>query len=205
MVYDVKSFLSGPDDIDFVENGSSAKVCRCYHDQLNNVVVKYFALNGSQESINRKLKEAEKEASTLIKISHPNIVRVFGLTSWNEFCGIVMEEVTGGTLEDLLIGKPNYSISWNLCVKFFAEIANALGYLHNQDPPLVHRDLKPQNVLLMADDLTVKLADFGSVTIAQATGTMSSFQMKSNKQYTLLYCAPELLKNIEIRNCSTDI
>ena len=205
VVYNVNSFLTGPDEIDLVGNGSFAKVRRCFHDQLNTVVVKYFALNGSQDSVNRKLKEAEKEAATLININHPNIVRVFGLTSWNKFCGIVMEEVTGGTLEDLLIGKPNCSISWNLCVKFFAEIANALNYLHNQDPPLVHRDLKPQNVLLMANDLRIKLADFGSVTIAQATKTMSSFQTPSNKQYTPLYCAPELLENIEIRNCSSDI
>ena len=203
VLYDANGFLTGPDDL--VGNGSFAKVRRCYHDQLNTVVVKYFALNGSKDIINQKIKEAEKEAATLINISHPSIVRVFGLTSWNEFCGIVMEEVTGGTLEDLLFGKKDYSISWNVCLKFFAEIANALDYLHNQDPPLVHRDLKPQNVLLMADDLTVKLAGFGSVTIAQATKTMSSFQIKSNKQYTPLYCAPELLKNIEIRNCSSDI
>ena len=205
VVYDVNSFLTGPDEINLVGNGSFAKVRRCHHDQLNTVVVKYFALSGSQESINRKLKEAAKEAATLINISHPNIVRVFGVTSWNEFCGIVMEEVTGGTLEDLLFVKKDYSISWNLCVKFFAEIAKALDYLHNQDPSLVHGDLKPQNVLLMANDLTVKLADFGSVTIVQATEMMSSYQLQSNKQYTPLYCAPELLKNIEIRNCSSDI
>ena len=203
VVYDVNSFLTGLDDL--VGNGSFAKVRRCYHDQLNTVVVKYFALNGSQESINRKLKEAAEEAATLINISHPNIVRVFGVTSWNKFCGIVMEEVTGGTLEDLLFGKKDYSMSWNLCVKLFAEIAKALEHLHNQDPPLVHGDLKPQNVLLMANDLTVKLADFGSVTIVQATEMMSSYQLQSNKQYTPLYSAPELLKNIEIRNCSSDI
>ena len=89
----------------------------------------------------------------------------FGVTSWNKFCGIVMEEVTGGTLEDLLFGKQNYSISWYVCLKFFAEIANALNSLHNQEPPLVHRDLKPQNVLLMANDLTVKVAGFDYVTI----------------------------------------
>ena len=203
VVYDVNSFLTGLDDL--VGNGSFAKVRRCYHDQLNTVVVKYFALNGSQDSINWKLKEAAEEAATLINISHPNIVRVFGVTSWNEFCGIVMEEVTGGTLEDLLFGKKDYSMSWNLCLKLFAEIAKALEHLHNQDPPLVHGDLKPQNVLLMANDLTVKLADFGSVTIVQATEMMSSYQLQSNKQYTPLYSAPELLKNIEMRNCSSDI
>ena len=204
MFYDASSFLIGPDDL--VGNGSFAKVHRCYHDQVKTVVVKYFTLNGSQEAKKRKVKEAKKEAATLKNINHRNIVRVFGVTSWNdEFCGIVMEDGTGGTLEDLLFGKKDCSIFWNLCLKFLAEIANALNYLQNQNPPLVHRDLKPQNVLLMANDSTVKLADFGSVTIVQATEMMSSFQMKSNKQYTPLYCAPELLKNIEIRNCSSDI
>ena len=115
-----------------------------------------------------------------------------------------MEEVTGGTLEDLLFRKVKISMSRPLCLKLCAEIAEAVNYLHNQNPPFVHCDLKPQNVLL-TNDYTVKLADFGAVTIVRATQTTSSFQDLSNNQFTPLYCAPEILKNTYKPKCSSDI
>ena len=59
----------------------------------------------------KKLEDAAKEAVTLININHQNIVKVYGITSWSNYCGIVMEEVTGGTLEDLLFRKVKISMS----------------------------------------------------------------------------------------------
>ena len=115
-----------------------------------------------------------------------------------------MEEVTGGTLEDLLFRKVKISMSQPLCLKLCVEIVDALSYLHNQNPPFVHCGLKPQNVLL-TNDYTVKLADFGAVTIVRATQTTSSFQDLSNNQFTPLYCAPEILKNTYKQKCSSDI
>ena len=204
ITFEASSFLTGPDQTDLVGNGSFAKVRRCYHEKLKTVVVKYFTLNGSQETIDKKLEDAAKEAVTLININHQNIVKVYGITSWSIYCGIVMEEVTGGTLEDLLFQKVKYLLSWPLRLKICFEIADALNYLHNQNPPFVHCDLKPQNVLL-ANDYTVKLADFGAVTIVQATQTTSSFQNLSNNQFTPLYCAPEILRNTYKQKCSSDI
>ena len=202
--FDAKRFLTGPDQYDLIGNGSFAKVRRCYHEKLNTVVVKYFTLDGSQESIDKKLEDAAKEAVTLVNINHLNIVKVYGITSWSIYCGIIMEEVTGGTLEDLLFKKTEYSIAWPLCLNLCVEIADALSYLHNQNPPFVHCDMKPQNVLL-TNDLTVKLADFGAVTVVQATQTTSSFQNLSNNQFTSLYCAPEILSNVHKPKCSCDM
>ena len=202
--FDANSFLTGLDQHDLIGNGSFAKVRRCYHKRLNNVVVKYFTLDGSQESIDKKLEDATKEAITLVNINHQNIVKVYGITSWSKYCGIIMEEVTGGTLEDLLFKKVENSIAWPLCLNLCVEIADALNYLHNQKPPFVHCDMKPQNVLL-TDDFTVKLADFGAVTIVQATQTTLSFQNLSNNQFTPLYCAPEILSNVYKPKCSCDM
>ena len=202
--FDPNNFLTGPDQHDLIGNGSFAKVRRCYHEKLNAVVVKYFTLNGSQKSIDKKLEDAAKEAVTLVNVNHPNIVKVYGITSWSIYCGIIMEEVTGGTLEDLLFEKVENSIAWPLCLKLCVEIADALSYLHNQNPPFVHCDLKPQNVLL-TNDFTVKLADFGAVTVVQATKTTSSFQNLSNNQFTPLYCAPEILSDVDKPKCSCDM
>ena len=202
--FEANSLLTGPDLIDLIGNGSFAKVRRCYHKNLNTVVVKYFALDGSQKFIDEKLEEAAKEAVTLVNINHQNVVKIYGITSWSNYCGIVMEEVTGGTLEDLLFRKVKISITWPLCLKFCVEIADALNYLHNQNPPFVHCDLKPQNILL-TDDFVVKLADFGAVKIVQATGTISSFQNLSNNQFTPLYGAPEILRDVYKAKCSCDI
>ena len=202
--FNAKSFLTGPDQHDLMGNGSFAKVRRCYHKKLNPIVVKYFTLDGSQESIDKKLEDASKEAVTLVNINHQNIVKVYGITSWSIYFGIVMEEVTGGTLEDLLFKNDEYTIAWPACLKLCVEIADALNYLHNQNPPFVHCDLKPQNVLL-TNDFTVKLADFGAVAVVQATGMTSSFQNLSNNQFTPLYCAPEILRNVYKVKCSCDM
>ena len=202
--FDANSFLTGPDQYDLIGNGSFAKVRRCYHKKLNTVVVKYFTLDGSQESIDKKLEDAAKEAVTLVNINQQNIVKVYGITSWSIYCGIIMEEVTGGTLEDLLFKKVENSIAWPLCLKLCVEIAEALNYLHNQNPPFVHCDLKPQNVLL-TNNFTVKLADFGAVTVVQATKTTSTFQNLSNNQFTPLYCAPEILSDVDKPKCSCDM
>ena len=80
-IFEANSFLTGPDQTDLVGNGSFAKVRRCYHKNLKTVVVKYFTLDGSQESIDKKLEDAAKEAVTLININHQNIVKVYGITS----------------------------------------------------------------------------------------------------------------------------
>ena len=79
--FKANSFLTGPDRIDLVGNGSFVKVRRCFYKKLNTVVVKYFTLDGSQESINKKVEDAAEEAVTLVNINHQNIVKVYGITT----------------------------------------------------------------------------------------------------------------------------
>ena len=204
--YHSKEFFTSADDKDLIGCGSYAFVRRCYHHKLNYIVVKYFLLNGSKELIQKKFQDAIKEAKVLGSIHHPNIVRVFGITSWKNCCGIVMEEITGGTLEDLLHEKQTHCLSWKDQLKFFYEISNALSYLHYNNPKksFVHGDLKPQNILL-TKNLTIKLADFGSVAIIHATGMVSSSLNPCSKQYTPLYSAPEFLNDFKKQTCAIDI
>lgn len=106
---------------------------------------------------NRELvRRFRQEARLLARLSHPNIVQVFDLVEEAGRLWIVMELVEGGTLSDA-IGRRG-RIPWPEAVRLVKPIATALGYAHDQG--LVHRDVKPINVLLTPDGVP-KLTDFG--------------------------------------------
>ena len=159
----------------------------------------------------KRMKAATKEANILARLNHKNIVRVLGTAIMEENCFvIVLEYVPCGNLENFLLAdKMNLAIPWKIRLKFFAELANALNYLHYHDPTqsYIHGDIKPQNVLL-GDTLNTKLADFGAISITKTEDTTSSkyTKEKANTQHTLEYTAPEFLKNSTIpRLCSIDV
>ncbi|MGH7727378.1 MAG: Stk1 family PASTA domain-containing Ser/Thr kinase [Vulcanimicrobiaceae bacterium] len=103
------------------------------------------------------------EAQHAAKLSHPNVVNVFDVGREGDRYFIVMELVEGTTLAALLAG--GRALPEALAIDFAAQLAGGLAYAHRQG--IVHRDVKPQNVLVTRDDV-VKLSDFG---IARATST----------------------------------
>ena len=104
-----------------------------------------------------------REAQTLAQLNHPNIVRVYDLVTRGDVDLIVMELVAGGTLTDLIgASEPGRAVR----LRLLAETAAGLGYLHRAG--VVHRDIKPGNVLVSATGVA-KIADFGLVTAAVVT------------------------------------
>ncbi|MFZ5909789.1 MAG: SUMF1/EgtB/PvdO family nonheme iron enzyme [Chloroflexota bacterium] len=104
------------------------------------------------------LKRFEREAKSLGRLSHPNIVPVI---DYGEFEGapyLVMVYLPGGTLKDRL-GKP---IPWREAVQMLLPIAHALEYVHDQN--IINRDIKPSNILLTENGEPL-LTDFGLVKI----------------------------------------
>ena len=208
--FESSDFLTSLNKTDFLGNGSYASVRRCFHNELKNVVVKCVALTGSDDTISSTKSNIEKEAQVLLRLKHKNIIQFHGVTSWNSCYGLVMEEATGYNLEDLFIHKKEIKdISWLLRWRIFHDIASGLDYLHNNfsDQSYIHGDLKLQNILL-SEKLIAKIADYGAVSIAMASGAFSaSFQFKPTKnQYTALYSPPELLKDPLIkRTCEMDV
>ncbi len=141
------------------------------------------------------------------KLKHPNIVRLFGFCSEGSHCYLVQELAEGENIFDIL-HKRRRRLSLAQSVYIGQQICDAMVYLHGQK--LVHRDLKPQNVLLDAKD-NVKICDFGLARIKnsnqkcvqQTPLIQQSFSHYSfryvatvtNTAGTPAYQAPEMLRD----------
>ena len=123
------------------------------------------------------------EARSAARLSHPHVVSVHDQGTDGEHVFLVMELVRGRTLRHLLQER-GAALSPELAVSLLEPVLAALGAAHRAG--LVHRDVKPENVLL-SDDGVVKVADFGLArAVASATSTQSG-----NVMGTVAYVAPE--------------
>ena len=98
----------------------------------------------------------QTESQAVAMLSHPNIVAVYDVSRSRETEYIVMELLDGVTLKQDLREKG--ALSWEETLDFSEQIASALSHAHSKG--LVHRDIKPQNLMLLPDG-TIKVADFG--------------------------------------------
>ena len=126
------------------------------------------------------------EART-VRFKHPHIVQVldFGVDKENRIPFIVMEYIPHGTLRERYPKGTRLPI--NTLVPYVKQVADALQYAH--DEKLIHRDVKPENILLRSD-YEVLLSDFGIATIARSSRSQSVLEMAG----TLAYMAPEQIQ-----------
>jgi len=97
-----------------------------------------------------------KEAETVAKFGHPNIVQVYAIHVVQNIYFIVMEYVEGTTLRDKI--RREGAISEEVTLRIIEQVSNALSETHTRG--IIHRDIKPQNILLTPDGIP-KVADFG--------------------------------------------
>lgn len=137
------------------------------------------------------------EAFLLSKLSCPGIVRVFDANHLEQKHGgfpyITMEFMGGGTLEELL-HEATHGLMLDVALDIAMQVAEALGHAHRLEPSLVHRDVKPANILLQESDSRlpgVRLGDYG---LAAHTNL---FTRTVEAGGTILYMSPESLRGFE--------
>ncbi len=137
-----------------------------------------------------------QEAKVQASLVHPNIVSLFNYFQEDENYCMVMEFADGETLKHLISSKgpiPEQRAVWIL-----SQMLEAVGFAHKRG--IIHRDIKPGNILLTKDD-TVKILDFGIAKILQDKGITKT----GTKMGTIYYMSPEQIKAIKDIDHRTDI
>lgn len=164
-------------------------------DTILNREVAIKILKDSNASDEVSLERFRREAQASTKISHPSIVEIYDVGDDDNSHYIVMEYVKGYTLKQLL--KKRGSIAPRETVWMMKQLTGALLEAHKNG--LIHRDIKSQNVLIK-DDGTIKLADFGIAVLNNSMGLTS----KDSVLGSVHYIAPELIKG-ESASMQSDI
>lgn len=131
------------------------------------------------------IKRFEVEARAAASLSHPNIVNVYDVGHDGLVNYIVMEYIDGVTLKEVIKRRAPFSNDETLGVAI--QIASALAHAHNHN--IVHRDIKPQNILVTANGV-IKVTDFG---IAKAVGS-KTITVANNTMGSVHYFSPEQAK-----------
>jgi WD40 repeat protein/serine/threonine protein kinase len=129
------------------------------------------------------IKRFKREAQTVAALDHPHILKVFDFGSQDDLLYLVMELKTGGSLAARL--KANGKLNAEEVARYLDQIGAALDHAHNRG--VIHRDLKPQNVLLDQDNNAI-LGDFG---IARIMGEVTGLTDSDMRLGTPRYMAPE--------------
>ena len=132
------------------------------------------------------LRRFHREASAILNLSHENIVRAYGVGTYNDLPYLVMEYVEGHTLKSLI--EKNGALPVRTAIGITCQILDALSAAHAHG--IIHRDVKPQNVIV-TDKGRVKLADFGIAREVKATTVTFSGQKVLGSVH---YISPEQAK-----------
>jgi len=105
----------------------------------------------------------QREAELLKKLRHRNVLEGYGYFEELGKRYIVMELIDGETMFDILENQPQRLLAEKRVLTWAEQLCDAFSYLHAQQPPIIYRDMKPQNAMVIKNSDQVKLIDFGIV------------------------------------------
>jgi len=148
----------------FLGEGAFAQVFRVKHRFLGRQAMKVFKRTGIGI---KEIHELLGEAILLSRIGHPNIVRVFDANVFDSPAGrcgyFTMEHVPGGSLHKFWQSHGAKLVPLDTSLDLVQQVCRGMALAHQETPPIVHRDIKPQNILVgyEADGLRARVSDFG--------------------------------------------
>lgn len=154
---------------------------------LRQVAIKIVPANHDEEFVERLRTEARATAI----LSHPNIVTVFDVGMDDDAAYIVMEYVSGTTLETRMRSVP--AAEWPRFIPMLAQCGDALDFAHRKG--IIHRDIKPSNIMIR-DDAIAKVLDFGIAKVVAGRETGASQQ--DLLMGTPRYMAPEQIRGVNV-------
>lgn len=140
------------------------------------------------EMLRQAREQFQREATVLARLDHPNLPKVSDFFSIGGRDYLVMDFVPGKDLRTIMMEARQAStfLPEREVLSWASQLADALTYLHSQDPPILHRDIKPSNLKLTPSGL-LKLVDFGLVKIlASEEMTITILQGRGTALYTPL-------------------
>jgi serine/threonine protein kinase len=186
----------------FLGEGAFAEVYRVKHRFLGRQAMKVFKRSGMTVA---EIEEVLGEAIMLSRIGHPNIVRVFDanvIETTRGFCGyFTMENVPGGSLDKFWHSYGTNFIPVETTVDLMKQVCRGLSVAHRQRPPVIHRDIKPQNILVgyEGDGLRARIGDFG---LAKKVNPLTLLATAAGTPH---FKPPEAFSDTAGDSCSADV
>jgi len=177
--------------LEVIGTGGMAVVYKARCHRLNRLVaIKILKDDFSQDAEFRHRFHAESQAVAML--SHPNIVSIYDVSTSDDADYIVMELIDGISLKQYMEKKG--VLNWKETLHFAIQIAKALDHAHSRG--IVHRDIKPHNVMVLKNG-SVKVADFGIARVMSQSNTLTKEALGS-----VHYISPEQAKGGNVDNRS---
>jgi eukaryotic-like serine/threonine-protein kinase len=186
----------------FLGEGAFAEVYRVRHDLLGRQALKVFRGAGETRD---EIRSVLGEAIMLSQLAHPNLVHVFDAGTLESVHGsrgyFTMEFVAGGSLDRFWKSHGERFVPVETTVQILSQVCRGLSVAHGEAPPIAHRDIKPQNILVGYDasGLRARVSDFGLAKRVSPTALLVS------ARGTLAFKAPETFANPYSDSCAGDV
>ena len=162
---------------ELIGSGGMADIYKAY-DSIEDKIVAVKILKEEFSKDDEFLRRFRNESKAITLLSHPNIVKIYDVGFTEKIQFIVMEYIDGITLTEYI--EKEGVIKWKDAVHFTLQILRALQHAH--DKGIVHRDIKPQNIMLLSDG-TIKVMDFGIARFARENGRTLSEKTVGSVHY----------------------
>ncbi|MCS7180570.1 MAG: serine/threonine protein kinase [bacterium] len=123
----------------------------------NPVAIKVLYLKGNVLERNKLVKQFEREAEIAMNLEHPNIVKVYNFGKFDHHYAMIMEYIDGKNLKEFLYEREKWDL--DKILKICYSVGKGLEYIHQHN--IVHKDVKPDNILISHDFQKIKITDFG--------------------------------------------